>query len=166
MTPSQKQFFDELRSYIDKPLYFYGSIQRIDYFPGKSDIDVDIFTDNEDETIFRMKNLLGIRAAKRAVYKLDKVDTLVRGYKCKYEDPSKGCMVEFSIYNEKDKDLVLKEHSNKFQLPAFIVFLLAIVKYLYYHLGVLPDSSFSFLKNFIMNTLYGRNPIFVALKLS
>ena len=35
-------FFKELSDYIDTPLYFYGSVQRNDYFPGNSDIDVDI----------------------------------------------------------------------------------------------------------------------------
>ena len=46
-----EKFFKSLSKYIEKPLYFYGSVQRSDYFPGSSDIDVDIFTDNVNSTI-------------------------------------------------------------------------------------------------------------------
>ena len=44
LTPYEKDFFDKLRNYIDKPIYFYGSIQRDDYLPQASDIDIDIFS--------------------------------------------------------------------------------------------------------------------------
>ena len=37
-----KQFFNGLSNYLNTQLLFYGSVQRSDYFPGKSDIDVDI----------------------------------------------------------------------------------------------------------------------------
>ena len=60
LTPYEKDFFTNLRNYIDKPLYFYGSIQRNDYFPGKSDIDIAIFTDNETSTIFLLGNYLNL----------------------------------------------------------------------------------------------------------
>ena len=36
-------FLKQLSDYINTPLYFYGSIQRDDYFPGYSDIDVDFY---------------------------------------------------------------------------------------------------------------------------
>ena len=51
LTDKQREFFNNLSIYIDKPIYFYGSIYRVDYLPGKSDIDIDIFTDNESSTI-------------------------------------------------------------------------------------------------------------------
>jgi polyribonucleotide nucleotidyltransferase len=35
-------FFNKLSEYLDTKLLFYGSIQRSDYFPGSSDIDVDV----------------------------------------------------------------------------------------------------------------------------
>ena len=46
MSPYAKQFFDKLSKYLDNKFYFYGSIQRLDYFPEYSDIDADLFTDN------------------------------------------------------------------------------------------------------------------------
>jgi predicted nucleotidyltransferase len=33
-------FLKNIRQYINKELYFYGSVTRFDYFPGKSDIDI------------------------------------------------------------------------------------------------------------------------------
>ena len=32
LTLNESIFFDKLKKYIDKPIYFYGSIQRDDYF--------------------------------------------------------------------------------------------------------------------------------------
>ena len=57
-------FFKELTNYIDTPLYFYGSIQRNDYFPGNSDIDVDIFTDNPTSMISKLQHFLHIKKSK------------------------------------------------------------------------------------------------------
>jgi predicted nucleotidyltransferase len=60
LTPYQTSFFNRLSTYLDTKLYFFGSIQRQDYFPESSDIDVDIFTDNESATIVQMMNFLHV----------------------------------------------------------------------------------------------------------
>ena len=60
LLPYESDFFDKLSNYLETPLYFYGSIQRDDYFPGKSDIDVDIFTENMHSTISKMQNFLNV----------------------------------------------------------------------------------------------------------
>jgi tRNA nucleotidyltransferase (CCA-adding enzyme) len=46
-------FFEKLKNYLDAELYFYGSVQRNDYFHGSSDIDVDIFTHDENNTFIK-----------------------------------------------------------------------------------------------------------------
>jgi predicted nucleotidyltransferase len=51
LSQEESVFFDKLKNYIDKPIYFYGSIQRDDYFPQLSDIDIDIFSDNINSTL-------------------------------------------------------------------------------------------------------------------
>ena len=58
LSPETKQFFDKLSSYLDTKLYFYGSVQRDDYFDGKSDIDVDILED------YQYKYWVGIKFLK------------------------------------------------------------------------------------------------------
>ena len=84
----EKNFFDKLRNYIDKPIYFYGSIQRDDYFSQKSDIDIDIFSDNEISTLHMVQNFLnlGKNEFKKSVYKMDKTNKVIPGYKGKYID--------------------------------------------------------------------------------
>ena len=73
-------FFQKLRNYIDKPIYFYGSIQRNDYFPGKSDLDIDIFTENESSTIYALCNFLNLKKSdiKKSIYKVH--NKVVYGY--------------------------------------------------------------------------------------
>jgi len=53
-------FLTNLSDYLQTPLYFYGSIQRYDYYHGHSDIDIDIFTPNEKSTINTLSNYLQI----------------------------------------------------------------------------------------------------------
>jgi len=57
-------FFSKLSKYLDTKLLFYGSVQRSDYFPGSSDIDVDIFTDNVDSTITKLQHFLNVKKSK------------------------------------------------------------------------------------------------------
>ena len=40
-----KIFFEKLKNYLDMKIYFFGSVQRNDYFPKSSDIDVALFTE-------------------------------------------------------------------------------------------------------------------------
>ena len=51
LSPFEKAFFQKLSEYLNEPIYFYGSIQRDDYFPQLSDIDIDIFSYNEKDTV-------------------------------------------------------------------------------------------------------------------
>ena len=60
LSPYESIFFNKLSNYLDTKLLFFGSIQRYDYFPGVSDIDVDIFTDNVSRTISQIQNYLHI----------------------------------------------------------------------------------------------------------
>ena len=55
-----KIFFKQLQNYLDTDIYFYGSVNRTDYVPGKSDIDVAIFTDNEYSVITKLQHFLKI----------------------------------------------------------------------------------------------------------
>ena len=40
-------FLQSMRKYINKQVYYYGSVQRFDYLDSHSDIDLYIFTDGE-----------------------------------------------------------------------------------------------------------------------
>ena len=67
-------FLTNLSDYLQTPLYFYGSIQRYDYYHGHSDIDIDIFTNNEKSTINTLSNYLQIdkKKFKKIIWQNDK----------------------------------------------------------------------------------------------
>jgi len=153
LTSEQMKFFKKLSNYLDTKLYYYGSIQRKDYFPGTSDIDVCIFTDNNTETKYKLISFLGLKKNeyKKIIFKLHKSKKMVYGYKIKYKNETTKINVEFSIYNEKDKENVLIEHNAKKDLPFYILWLLIIVKFFYYNLEILPKSIYYKCKRFTMN---------------
>jgi len=148
-----KIFFLKLGNYLDTQIYYFGSIQRNDFFPGKSDIDVDLFTSNTQSTIVKLQNFLGVEKYKfkKFVYKLHKTKKVVYGYKVKYEDKTNNFVTEISIYDEKDKDSVLIEHNSKAILPFYISWFLIILKIFFYKLGILSEETYSYVKKIIMN---------------
>lgn len=159
LSPYEKDFFNRLKLHIDKPIYFYGSIQRNDYFPQLSDIDIDIFTDNTESTISVLNNFLNIDkySFKKSYYKMNKTNLVIPGYKYKYIDVSNSLTVEMSVYDEKYKEEILAEHISKFNLPFYISFILIILKILHYNLGILPIYYYSLFKKYITNNLYDGN---------
>jgi len=148
-----KNFFNKLSNYLDTKIYYFGSIQRNDYFPKSSDIDVDIFTENENSTIIKLQHLLGLERNnfKKFVYKLHKTNKLVKGYKVKYKDEFNHFFTEISIYNEKNKENILTEHNSKNKLPFYISYSLILLKILYYNLGLLPKGIYRYAKRILMN---------------
>ena len=132
LTPYEEDFFYKLGNELDTQIYYYGSIQRSDYFPKSSDIDVDIFTTNESSTIAKLQNILGVEKYnfRRFVYKLNNTNIVVHGKKVQYENTENGFRTEISIYSEKDKEFVLRDHNYKTVLPFYILYLLY-----YFHLS-------------------------------
>lgn len=173
LSPYATIFFNKLSNYLDTKLYYFGSIQRYDYFPGISDIDVDIFTDNPSRTISQIQNYLNIDKKKtnKFIYKFNNNNTntnykLINGYKIKYEDIKNSLNVEFSIYNEKFKEFVLNEHNRKSVIPYYISFFLIIIKYLFYVFSIIPKEVYIFFKKFLMNTcIDGKDAEFVVINI-
>ena len=166
LSPYASMFFNKLSNYLDTKLYYYGSIQRIDYFPNSSDIDVDIFTHNESTVINQMQNFFNNekKQFKKFIYRLKSNKKLVHGYKVQYSDPKNSFNVEFSIYNEQFKDDILNEHGRKTNLPYLITFFLLILKYLYYELSILPKFIYIPIKNFFIdNCIDGADSEFVVI---
>lgn len=151
-------FFKNLRSLLQTKLYFFGSIQRYDYFPGSSDIDVDVFSDNISSTISKMQHFLHInkRKFKKLVWRLNNPNqTLVRGHKVMYKSPDGSFSAEFSIYDEKFKKEILEEHNRKTELPFYASWALIVLKFFYYKLHLLDQKIFSYMKKQIMSLMIG-----------
>ena len=152
LTPSQQLFFENLSKYVDKPLFFYGSIYRNDYIPGKSDIDVIIFTDNEASSTELMGSFLNAKKAdiKKTIIKINNI--IIHGYKTRYNDPENNIDTEISIYNEKYKKIILDDYALGRHLPIHISVILFVIKYLFYNLNVLSKSTYKRCKQFLMNS--------------
>ncbi len=151
LTQNQKIFFDNFSQYINQPLYFYGSIKRSDFIPGKSDIDVDIFTDNESSTILLVCNFLNIERnnVKKFVYKIN--SNMVYGYKTKYNDKINNINVEVSIYNTRYKSIILQDRNYGECLPFHIIFALYIIKIMFYNFNLISKKMYKRCKRFLMN---------------
>jgi hypothetical protein len=150
-------FFNSLRDYLDTKLYFYGSILRTDYLPGQSDIDVDIFTDNEARAISQISAFLHIpkQKFKKIIWRSRMTNRLIYGYNVKHSDMENSFKVEFSIYNEKNKREILTEHLSKSKLPTHASILLWILKILFYHLQLISIENYRFLKHNTLSLLIG-----------
>ena len=150
-----KHFFAKLGSYLDTKIYYFGSVQRNDYFPNSSDIDIAIFTDNIKSTIIKLETFLNkdYNEFKKFVWRLNYDNSLVKGYKIMYKEPTNNFSVEISIYEEKYKNSILFEHNAKSTLPFYAIWSLIIIKYLFYSFNILPKEWFVYLKNFIFTKL-------------
>lgn len=166
MPNSAEIFFTKLKNYLDTKLYYYGSVQRFDYFPKFSDIDVAIFSNNIDSTISKLQIFLNTKKQKfrKFVHRLPRTGKVVYGTKVKYVDPDKKFTVEMAIYDEKIKEEVLMEKNTKNNVPFYISFLLYIIKFLYYELNILPFDTFNKLKRLCLNELLeGKDAEYVIL---
>lgn len=159
LTLNESIFFDKLKNYINKSIYFYGSIQRDDYFCKLSDIDIDIFTDNVYSTLFLLQNFLNIgkKEFNKCLYKIDKKNIVIPGYKSKYIDKNNNFIVEISVYDEKYKKEILDEHNRTLNLPLYITFFLIFIKFLHYKLSVLPIYYYSKIKKQLLTYFYDGN---------
>jgi len=146
-----RRFFYQLSDYLDTKFLYFGSVQRSDYVPGKSDIDVDVFTDNEYSLMAKMQHYLHVQKNdfKKVAWIIK--DVPVYGYKLKYENEKEGIIAEFSIYNEKFKDVVLSQHNTKHVLPIYITILLYIIKVFYYQIPLLTPKTYGYLKRVVLN---------------
>jgi len=148
-------FFNKLKIYLDTPVYFFGSVQRDDYFPKGSDIDVAIFTDNIKSTINKLQSFLNVgrKDFKEFVWRLNCDNSLAKGYKIMYKEPARNFNVEISIYDAKYKDRILTEHNGKRDLPFYATFALIIIKYLFYSFNIMPREWYIYLKNLLLSKL-------------
>ena len=147
-----REFFYHLSDYLDTKFLYFGSVQRSDYVPGKSDIDIDVFTENEYSLMAKMQHYLHVpkHDFKKVAWIIDGIPTY--GYKLQYENKKEKINAEFSIYNEKFKEIIIKEHQSKFSLPIHITIMLYILKFFYYEIPLLDKKTFSNSKRYIMNS--------------
>lgn len=150
-----KNFFNKIENYLNTKIYYFGSVQRSDYFFGVSDIDTCLFTKNESATILKLQNLLNKpkHAFKKVVNYLPTSKKIVYGHVLFYKDKEHKFSTDICIYDEKYKEYVLKDNQFKIDIPFYISFLLLIVKTLHYQLHLLSKPMYNYLKKRIMDIL-------------
>lgn len=151
LTPKEKHFFKTLSAYIEKPLFFFGSVQRFDYLKGLSDIDVAIFTDNIPSTLTKIQLLLNYtNPVGKFIYKNNLSQTVIYGNKLIYKTPEKDVIAEISIYNINDKNAIIQDQLSKINIPIFVSVLLLIVKCIHY-LKVISYNDYKYYKKCILH---------------
>lgn len=152
LSPQQQKFFTRLGNYLDTPLYYFGSIQRFDYIPGYSDIDVLIFSDNLTEIKYKLANFLKLnqRKIKRIVKHLD--NKVFHGLQMKYTDEVNNVVAEINVFLEKDKEDYLHiQRTQKDNVPFYIAFVLYIVKLFFYRLQWISSDQFKKIKRSLLS---------------
>jgi len=160
-----KDFFIKLSNYLDTELIFYGSVIRSDYIPGKSDIDVAIFTDNEYSIMAKLQHFLHAKRSDfgKVLWRLD--GKVLYGYKIKCEKfIDINC--EIAIYNNEYKDIIMDDLQKPLKNHPMLVFvLLNILKVIYYKIPILSQKSYLKCKSFILNDMMGKkDSVFYLLK--
>jgi hypothetical protein len=158
LSPEIKKFYKKLSEHIDEKIYFYGSIQRLDYLPEYSDIDIHIFSENVHETINKLSNYLHINkkdeVQKIAIY-LANTKNMIYGYKIEYTCKKLNFNTEITVYNIKYKSATLQEDIAVINIPFLFGIVLYIIKFLYYKLQILNKKQYQYYKcNLINNYLY------------
>lgn len=152
LTPQQKSFFLSLRNFLDTPVYYFGSIQRLDYIPGYSDIDALVFTDNFSEMKYKLTTFLKKDSSdfKRIVKHVG--NQVFVGYKIFFKDPIQSVLAEITVFANKDKDLYLKiQREVKDSVPLGIMLVMYIVKLFYYRLELISNATYKKMKAYFLN---------------
>ena len=156
LSPQLRYFFKGIEQYINCKLYFYGSVCRKDYFQHKSDIDVDIFSDNIGKTLLELQTYLDCKDCKNPKTIVTIINRVtIQGKKLIYNNPNLNITCEFSIFHNKDKSLILHEHHKKTDLPIYCIWLLFIVKTLYYSYNLIEFKTYKVWKKHILSYCIG-----------
>ena len=156
-------FLFDLQKNLNEELIFFGSINRMDYFKDKSDVDIVIITENSKSLLFKIQHYLNIDKTqiKKIYQQFTKKSTkIVRGYKIKYVDVDSDFTFDIAIYDEKYRCFVMENINKHNTMPAFLSILLYILKFMFYKLHLLPASFFIQMKNALFYFQYN-NTFFI-----
>lgn len=150
-------FLRKLQDYIDSELYFYGSVARRDYFPGKSDIDIIIITDNVNSIVKKLQNYLKVEncAIEKTINYMHEINSMTYAYKINYEDLENELSLELFVYDERYRESLINDINKKNNIPFYVVTILYVLKILSYYVKIIPSDLYKYLKNSI-NNLYLR----------
>lgn len=143
---AQYSYFLWLKEQIELPIYFIGSITRKDYIPNKSDLDIEIYSNNILSTKFKIDYLLNSQNKKKKIIIFYINNNPISGYKYYFKDETIGVNFDFSVYNSECKDIMLHHRQIEKNLPVTFLIYFYIIKFLYYNLNIINKNIYSKLK--------------------
>ena len=165
-------FLDKLSNAIHEKLHFFGSVLTNDYYPNKSDIDIDIFSDNIATTKYNLYAFLNNHnnSKKDIVFKkfvfVTNKDKIINGIKTSYKNEENKIFLELNIFDTTIKENVLNERRYKQNFPFYVTVLYSIIKFCHYELNILSAPNYRSLKELCLNYLIGGKKIeFVNLEI-
>ena len=149
----------------------YGSILRDDFLPGISDIDLLYFSKENLQTavhkLYRL--LLQDSNATRIqmlhfLYHSSETKKVISGYKIKYTNVDNGIIIEMSMYDDENKELIIQEQLQKAPHSLFYSLCYAYFKILAYKYRVLPEDTFRWIKDNLFITMSGIKNTFLPIE--
>ena len=154
LTKQQTDFLEEIQHYIGHPFYYYGSVERIDYLPGKSDIDIDIFTPNLYSTLFKLRQFLIIPETEINIIKWRTRRPIIATFYCHKIKYDNGIVkLELNIYDDKYKNTLMGIRDSKRNIPLYVLMLVYTIKVMGYNTSLLSSSHLVLFKKFVMGHL-------------
>jgi predicted nucleotidyltransferase len=159
-------FLLNMKNYLEIPIYVYGSILRLDYFPNKSDIDVAIFSNNIESTVVKLIDFLGVSNSTIKIFK--KKSTNIKTYKTKtiwgfktnytleltpityFYTQKTQKRFEIMLYNKKHKKFIISNVTSHFNLPIFTSLTIYFLKLFYYYF-FFSKPLYKIIKEYILN---------------
>ena len=160
LTQEQYDYLVALEQFTNSKIHFFSSIERDDYFIGKSDIDVYFITPNVDDTLFKIKKFINNPNQKAYHAKWNTkftIDNLPQEYTfeglCIKLD-NRIIQLDINIYDEKYRQNLKLYHDSKHKtLSPFLVCCLIMLKSLYYNINLISHSQMEKVKRFLNHYL-------------
>jgi hypothetical protein len=162
LSNDQYLYFLELQEKLDLPLFFMGSITRMDYIKGKSDLDIEIFTDNVASTKEKLNYLFNYYETQKEniiiIFKIK--DVPFSGYK--YTVNQAGIQFDLTLYKKESQKTILYYRTREINVPFTISALLIIIKFLHYSLNIINNRNYYLIKKNVWE-LYNNDKVFFKL---
>ena len=156
LTPEQLIFFLKLNNILNGRLQFFGSIARKDFTIGKSDVDVQIFSENSQSDLLILSHFLqenGVDFISRFVkFKPNPLYT-ISGFKHTIKSPFKSDILVFDANNE---DILTMQYKRAIVIPFVYLLLLKILK-MCLKINLISQETFVSLKRKIWNYYHNLN---------
>jgi hypothetical protein len=150
LSKEQYLYFLELQEKIELPLFFIGSITRNDYVPKRSDIDIEIFSDNIKSTKIKIESLFNYYNTrdenKLIVFEINNIP--YSGYKYSYSIHGKENHFDLTLYKKVCQTELLYNRNIETNLNFIARTFFYILKFLHYNLNITSDNNYSYLKKY------------------